>query len=295
MGLSQLTMKVWDGDVMERFRPSDMNRICYNANALAEACGVKPASFPEVVHSDQFRYDYTQLVEDITADCAEVMGLSLNVETAWGPGRSLSYTDFERIESNLFRIYRALGGVGERIPAERRRLNYSAMLFAGDWVGTGPWHQDITSPIVTADRELVAFVPHTATVQQRHAEVHALLRVETIGDRRVRVTASGVKPRINVPIRLALGGLDMQETVTLKASGWTGSGPWYQSVSLSDDIVDGIIGVTEGTTNAQVQAIASAGIFPSAISGSTLTVRAQYAKPSIDLTVGVRYDTKEVA
>lgn len=289
----QLTMKVWDGDALERFRHRDMNRICYNANVVAELCGVRTATFPEVVRSDQFRYDYAQILEEMTSECAEALGIDMTVETAWGPGRVLSYVDFERWESNLFRIYTALGGIGDRIPAERRRLTYSATLFAGDWLGSGPWYQELHMPAVFADRDMVAFVPHTATAIQRAAEASALMRAETVSDRRVRITATGRRPRTNLPLRVALGGLDMQEMKTLSASGWTGTGPWYQSVTLSQDVVDAVVGVTEGTTDAQVQEFGAAGIAPSSVSGSTLTLRAIYGRPEMDILVGVMYDADD--
>lgn len=293
--LPQLTMKIWDGDPRERFRALDMNRICYNANVVAGACGVRTAQFPEVGRADQFDYTYANIIEEIVRDCADVLRMDLRTDTSWGPGRSFSYTDPERWESNLHALYTALGGIGDRIPAELRRLTYSATLFSGDWVGHGPWYQDLVMPVAREGREMVAFVPHTATPLQRASEASALLRVETRGRGTVRVTAEGTRPRTNIPMRLALGGLDMQETRTLTAGGWTGSGPWYQDVVLGAEAVDAIMGATEGTTGEQLNEMAYAGLVPSAVSGSTVTVMAMYARPSADITVGFMYDTEEAA
>lgn len=292
--IPQLTMKIWDGDGRERFTHKDMNRVFYNINTLSRACGVDGADFPTVREADQFDYNHAQAIEDIIGECADKLGLSLAVESVWGVGRSLSFVDFDRWESNTHEIYRKLGGIGDRIPAERRRLNYSAILFADNWTGAGPWTQTLTSPIVTADREIVAFVPHTATIAERHSEAMARLRVDSSGDRRISVTATGQKPRTNIPIRLALGGLDMHEIHTIPASGWTGTGPWYQNITLSNTVADAIVGVTESTTNAQAVAFAESGIAPSAVSGKTITLRAIYSKPTMDLVLGVMYDSSEV-
>lgn len=287
-------MKIWDGDPRERFRHRDMNRICHNLNIIAKACGVEGASFPEVTEADQFDYGYAQVIEEVASDCAEALGMDLSIGSIWGTGRSLSYIDFERWESGMFALYSELGGIGERIPAGKRRVTYSATLFNEDWQGTGPWYQEIHMPALSTDTEAVAFVPHTATAVQRASEAAALMRVEIISDRQVRITATGRRPRTNIPLRVALGGLDMQEIKTLNASGWTGSGPWYNSITLSENVVDAVIGVHQGMTDAQVQAFGAAGIAPSAVSGNTVTLRAIYSKPSIDLPVGVMYDTTDL-
>lgn len=294
MTIPELMVKVWDGDPDERFRHMDMNRICHNMNLIAEGCGVKGAQFPEVYRADQFRYDYAQIIEEMTAECAEALGLSLSTDTTWGPGRVLSHVDFERWESNCWELYRALGGTGERISAGKSKVTYFQTLFSGAWQGRGPYTQEFTMPSVHGDREAVAFVSHNATQEQRMAERLALLRIETVSDRRVRVTAFGLRPRVNIPMELSMRGFQMIENKTLTASGWTGTGPWYQGITLSNAVSDAVIGPTEGMTDAQFLAFADAGISASGVSGTTVTLRAMFEKPTTDMPVGVMYNEDDV-
>lgn len=292
--LPQLMMKVWDGDLDERFTFMDMRRVCYNANILAREAGVPQVTFKETQYADQFDYSEALKLESLYGDIAGALGSSINVERYWGPNRTLSFVDFERWESNAWSLYTKLGGMGERIPSDKFLHTVNAVLFKNEWKGTGPFYMDLDMPMVYSDRDVIAYVPYTATLEQRMEERHALLKVGTIADRKVRVWALSKRPSMNIPLRMTLGVFRLLENKTLTASGWTGSGPWKQSITLSNAVSDAVIGATENMTDAQVRAFASAGISASAINGTTLTVRAIIEKPTVDLPVGIMYNTSSV-
>lgn len=292
--LPELMMRIWDGDPDERFTFMDMRRVCYNANILARELGVPQVDFHETRHEDQFDYTEAQRLEDLHRSIGEASGLSLPTEPSWGVGRGLSFADFERWESNAWEVYSRIGGVGSRIPSDKFLHTVNAVLFADEWRGDGPYYMDLDVPMVYADRDVISYVPHTATLEERMAERHALLRAVTTGDRKVRVWALSKRPHINIPMRMTLGVFRMIETKTLTASGWAGSGPWTQTITLSNAVADAVIGAVETMTDAQVRAFTSAGISASAVNGTSLTIRAILEKPSMDLPIGVMYNSSSV-
>lgn len=290
MAVPQLMVKIWDGDPAEYFTFVDMNRVEYNANACAKEAGVSTVAFQEVTRASQFRYDEAQKLENLLKAVAQKRGLSIDIEDAWGYNRTVSYVDFERWESNLWTIYQDLGGVGERIPSDKVLVNYHAVLFANAWQGTGPYYIDLDMPGIYEDTEAMVFVTHTATVQQRQDEYNAVLRVIPNGDRLVRAYADAIRPQTDIPITVAIGGLQMHKEISLPASSWTGSGPWTQTVTVPQGATDGVIGQWEGMSADAVTQMLAARLHVSAISGTTVTVRAIGTKPTITLNPMLMYD-----
>ena len=293
--LPQLMVRIWDGDENEFFTYLDMRRVEYNANVCAREAGVEQVTFLEVDHASQFRYDEAQKLEDLILATAQALGLTITIESAWSYNRTLSYVDFERWESNLWQCYQALGGVGERIPAGKVLVTVSAVLFADDWLGSGPYYQDLDVPSIYPDSESLLFVHHSADLIQRMMEINAELTAETLSDRRVRVWAESIRPTVNIPVRFAMSGLQMQSIINLPAASWQGSGPWTQTVTLpSSTVTDAVLGAHEDMTDAQVQELMRCSISASGVSGSSLTVRAIRNKPTMDIPIGIMYDTQEV-
>lgn len=288
--LPELMVKIWDGDPAEYFTHMDMNRVEYNANILAQEVGVATVEFMEATRADQFRYDEANRLESLIQRVADAVGVSVSTEASWSHGRSISYIDFERWEAGLWTIYKALGGVGERIPAGRILANYHAILFPDMWRGSGPYFMDLTMPAVHLDTEAMVFVTHTADVDQRQAEYNATLRAVHNGDREVRLYCLNLRPRVGIPITMAIGGLQMHQEVNLTASGWSGSGPWTQDVTVPSEATEAVIGQWEGMTDSAVEQMASAILFVSKISGSTITVTAIGEKPTMDLNPMILYD-----
>lgn len=292
---SELMFKIWDGDALERFTATDLNRIEYNANLIADAVGVPATVFIEADRTQQFRYDEAQKLEMLISSVADAAGVSVPTDPYWAPLRSVSCVDFDRWESSLFTIYKALGGLGERIPAGRVLVTYSAVLFASSWTGNGPFSIDLDVPSLHGTAEALAYVPHTATVEQRTAEINAVLQTQTLSDRRIRITALGRRPSVDLPIRISMEGLDMFKSATLTASGWSGSGPYTQSVTLPSAPVNAVVGQADAMTEAQVLASMKGLLCVSAINGSTVTVQALGDKPTIDIPVGILYETEATA
>lgn len=294
MALPEIMSRIWDGDDAEYFTYLDMRRVEYNANIVAREAGVAQVTFVETAHDDQFDYSEAQKLENLIKATADAIGVSVSIESAWGMNRTVSYVDFERWESSIWACYTALGGIGERIPSDKKLVVVSATLFASAWKGTGPYYYDLDVPSVYPDTEAVVFVHHSADLFQRVDEAMALLKAETLADRRVRIWAIYRRPRRDLLIRISMGGLRIFEEKTLTAAGWTGDGPWTQSITLSSAPSDAIAGIQEGMTDAQAEAFAAAGISPSAIDGTTVTMRALLAKPTIDIPIGVMYNTGDV-
>lgn len=283
MAVPQLMVKTWDGDPDEYFTFMDMNRVEYNANACAKEAGVSTVAFQEVSRASQFRYDEAQKLENLLKIVAQKRGLSIDIESAWNYNRTVSYVDFERWESNLWQIYQALGGIGERIPSDKFLITSNLTLFKNEWQGSGPYYMDKDVPSIYSDTEAVAYVNHTATVLQRASEYNAVLRVVPNGDRKVRVYALSIKPSEDIPIKVSIGGFRMHQVINLPASSWTGSGPWTQNVTIQNGAVDAIIGQHEGMSNQAVEQMMYGMLHVSAINGNTITVRAIGAMPTIDL------------
>lgn len=292
MTLPQLMFKTWDGDVNERFTFMDMNRLCYNANILAREAGVTQVTFVEADRTQQFRYDEVQKLENLTEAIAFNVGEVVTIEPNWGPMRGITYRDFERIEKNLYDCYVKLGGVGQRIPDNKFLIVVSATLFPDSWTGTPP-SIDLDVPMAHGDAELFLFVPNTATVEERLAEAQARLITSVVSDRVIKVTATGIIPRIPVPIRIALGALDMIENFTLDTT-WSGDGPWTKTVTLTNAPENVVVGMPAGMTAEQSRAFVEAGIHASAVNDTTLTIRALYAKPSVSIPIAVYYSESSV-
>lgn len=293
MTLPQLMSKIWDGDPDEYFTWLDMNRVEYNANALARECGVSEVEFMEVGRASQFRYDEANKLEALILACARARGLSPSMELAWSYNRAISYVDFERWESSLWDVYTDLGGVGERIPAGKVLVTYSAVLYASQWSGSGPYYQDLEMPGIRTDTDALVYGAHTNSVEQRADEYNAVLKPQLKSDRQVRIWALSLKPRNNLPIKISIGGFHLHQEISLPASGWSGSGPWTQTVTLSSSPVNAVIGQWEGMSDDAVIAMMDAKISVSAMSGTSVTVRAIGTKPTIALNPLIMWETSE--
>ena len=290
MTLPHLMSKVWVGGERERFTHMDMNRVEYNANILAREAGMAQETFMEVTRASQFRYDEAQKLETLIDDVAAEVGVDVETDRSWGSNRLVSFVDFERWESSLWEIYLTLGGLGERIPAGEVLVTYQARLLPSAWRGTGPFTMDLEMPGIFLDSEVLAYVPHFATLEQRRAEAMGILRVSTVADRLVRVTALGVRPAETLPINFSVDGLPMQETISLSAEGWTGSGPWVQTVTMTGTPANAVLGMTEDMTDEAVEAMSLAGLCVSAVSGNQVTIRAMFDKPTIALNPTIMWE-----
>ena len=292
--IPELMSKIWDGDDAEYFTFIDMNRVEYNANICAKYAGVGTADFLVTTREGQFRYDEAQKLENLIKAIGAKLGVSVSTESSWSYNRTVSYVDFERWESNIWNLYTALGGVGSRIQAGTVLVNYHTTLFASEWQGTGPFYMDLETPAIYSDTEALAFVSYTADVQQRQAEYNAVLRAVPNGDRVVRYYAMARKPKFDIPVTIAVGGLQMHTEISLSASSWSGSGPWTQDVTVPQGATDAVIGQWEGMTAEAVTQLMAGRIHVSAINGTTITVRAIGTKPTVTLNPMLLYDVSNV-
>ena len=293
MVLPELMCKIWDGDDAEYFTWLDMNRVEYNANILARESGVAQVTFIDTTRSSQFRYDEAQKLENLLLAVATKLGKTITIESAWGAGRTVSYVDFERWESNFWTLYTSMGGTGERIPAGKVLVTYSATLYASAWQGTGPYYQDLEMPGIMTSTEALFYVAHTADILQRGAEYNAVFKSKIVSDRSVRVYALALKPTVDVPIRVSIGGLSLYTEVNLPADSWQGTGPWTQTVTLSSVPVNAVLGVWEGMSDDAVESMTNAILSVSAISGSTVTIRCLGEKPNIALNPVIMWEEDE--
>lgn len=295
MVLPQLMGRVWDGDPDEYFTHMDMNRVEYNANIVARECGVEQVSFETVTRASQFRFDEANRLEALILACAQSRGLSPRMDVSWSYNHTVSYVDFERWESALWEVYHDLGGVGERIPSDKFLHTVNAVLFKGDWLGTGPFYQELDMPFIYPGIEAIAFLSETATIAQRTAAYNALLQTVYLNDRRVRVYAHSIRPRENIPIKITTKVFEMYKSLTLTAAGWQGSGPWTQTVDIGQTVANAVIGSDERNSAAQVQAFTEAIIGVSAVSGSQLTIQAIGKRPTTDVYATVMWSGSSIS
>ena len=145
-------------------------------------------------------------------------------------------------------------------------------------------------PEVKEDTEAMVFVTHTATLEQRVAEYNAVLRAEPYGDGIIRFRALSIRPKVSIPVTVAIGGLQMQKELSLPASAWSGTGPWTQTVTVPSEVKEAVVGQWEGMTDTAVQQMMEGMLHVSAVKGSEVTVRIMGKKPTMDLNPMLMYD-----
>lgn len=293
--IPHLMVKIWDGDPQEYFKWIDMARIEYNLNILAVGAGTASASYDEPTRAKQFDWREAQKIENQLSTLAEAVTVNLDtpIETAWGELRTVSYVDFERWESDFWQIYQAMGGTGERIPAGTIITTYSIVAYASKWAESGPYVQYQDAPGIFEDVEAVAYISHTATDEQVISAYNGVLRAEAVGDRLMRIRAIGIKPTIDIPMKITIGGFRLYQEVVLSVAGWVGTGPWTQTVTLPKAVANAVIGVWEGMSNDAVESMTNAILSVSAISGTEVTIRCLGEKPDIALNPVIMWEESE--
>lgn len=286
-----LTFKQWLGGASERFKHTDMNRIRYNTEVMADFIG-QTYDGGTVQHKDIFDYRDQNTLEQAIKDICLHFGIDAPMDTVWNYGHSVSYVDFERLEKNLYDAYVLARGEGNRILWDQSRRYDPYTLYADNWTGIGPFYYDLPTDLGTAYADGLAFVSPTASVLQRASEYNAMITVESSTEG-VRLCANGIKPKMDIPIVISRGMPRMTETATLQASSWSGTGPWTQSIVFTNTVSTGVITINEGATSAQAEAMAKAGISVASVSGRTVTVRANLAKPTINIPIMLVYDSAE--
>lgn len=293
--IPHLMVKIWDGDPQEYFKWIDMARIEYNLNILAIGAGTASVSYDEPTRAKQFDWREAQKIENQLSTLAEAVTVNLDtpIETAWGELRTVSYVDFERWESDFWQIYQAMGGTGERIPAGTIITTYSSIAYASKWAESGPYVQYQDAPGIYEDVEAVAYISHTATDEQVISAYNGVLRAEAVGDRLLRIRAIGIKPTIDIPMKITIGGFRLYQEVVLSVAGWVGTGPWTQTVTLPKAVANAVIGVWEGMSDDAVESMTNAILSVSAISGTEVTIRCLGEKPAIALNPIIMWEESE--
>lgn len=286
-----LTFRTWRGSDDERFRFYEQNRIMSNIKTLADMVGVS-FDYEDITRADQFSISLQNRIEGAIEQICSKVGIDAPMETAWGARRGLTYHDLDRVEDWLHRAYKALNGQGGRIEWDDVRNYDPYVLYHDNWTGTGPYYFDLPTDLGQEYSDGLIWVSCTATPEQRASEYNALITVVSSTEG-VRLCAYGIKPKEDIPIIITRGYPAMHESVTLQASGWTGTGPWVQSIVMANPVMDGVLTISENTTTEQAVAFAKAGISVSAVSGYTVTVRAIMSKPTVDLPVILIYEKEE--
>lgn len=286
-----LTFRTWKGTDAERFRFYEQNRIMANLKRLADMVGVS-FTYSDITRADQFSISLQNRIESaIKQICAE-LGISAPMETSWGARRGLTYRDFDRVEKWLHEAYMALNGEGGRIEWDEARNYDPYTLYSDNWTGTGPYEYALPTDLGTEYADGLVWVAPSATVAERVAEYNAMITVVNSTEG-VLLRAYGIKPKEDIPIIITRGLSTMHESATLTASGWSGSGPWTQTIIMANTVATGVLTISENTTSAQAVQFAKAGISVSAVNGNRVTVRAVMGKPTVDLPVMVIYEETE--
>lgn len=161
-------------------------------------------------------------------------------------------------------------------------------LSASAWSGTGPYTQTLAvASDITPTDDLLVYGDHTMSVDARVAEFNAVIRAEVVQAGRVKFTALGIKPTVNLTLCIITGPLPTLKTVTISAGSWSGSGPWTAQVGMGKTVRTAMCGQVSGSDNTSAKAVSDCGMHVSAVSGATVTIRAMLAKPSTAVTIGV--------
>lgn len=286
-----MIFKEWKGSEEERFKHTDMNRIRHNVKTLGAMVNVSytPVS---VEHRDLFRFDEENTLEQTIKDICSKCGIDAPMETDWNWNRGVTFADFDRIEKWSWEAYRILKGEGDRILWNQNRKYDLFTLYADNWTGTGPYFYTLPTSYGADYDEGLVFVRNNATVEQRDAEYNALITVKS-STSEVILQANGIKPKTDIPIIITRGLPAMKETATLTESGWTGVGPWYQTITFSNEIRDGVVTIDENAMYTQAMDFADAGISVSSVSGHNVTFRSVFNKPSINLPILLIYEQSQ--
>lgn len=292
MAVPTLTFKVWTGASNEYWTYRDMNRVEYNANVLAGLLSVATVSYAEVTRASIFDYTEFQKLENEIAAVAAAAGTAYTPETAWAAGRSFSYVDCERVEYGLYLAYKALGGQGDRVPSDKVVTVARLTLRADGWSGSYPYQQTFVVFGLDAATTGILIPGIPTTVAQKVQMDDARLTI-AVGDRSLTVTALGRRPTIDLGVIIITEVLSMETQTTLSGSGWSGSGPFTQNVSVSGlkTTYPGAAGIDQRATAAQVDAFVSGRIYLSAIpSDGTATITAVGVKPTVAIPISIHWD-----
>lgn len=286
-----MIFKKWEGSDAERFKHTDMNRIRQNVATLGAMVSV-PYTAVSVAQSDIFRFDEQNTLEQAIKDICSAVGISAPMDTDWNYNRVLTYLDFERVEKWLHDAYNALRGEGERIGWNKSRKFDMFTLYADNWTGSGPYYYNVPTTYGADYDEGLVFVRSGASVSQRYAEYSGIITVRSSASG-VVLQANGLKPEEDIPIIITRGRPAMKETATLTVAGWTGSGPWYQTVVFANEVADGVVTISENTSDSGAVDFAESGISVSAVNGNQVTFRSVLKKPTYDLPILLIYETSE--
>lgn len=165
---------------------------------------------------------------------------------------------------------------------------WACTLSASGWSGTGPYTQTIAvDDSITPTGEFMIYGDHEMSLSARVAEYDGGLSAEVTEAGRVLVTAFGIKPSVDIPVRIAGGVLPIVQAVTVASSAWSGSGPWTATTVIPSSAQSAVVGPVSGGDAASAEAVNGCGIHVSDVSARIVTLRAMLAKPSSDITLGV--------
>lgn len=286
-----MVFKEWTGSAAERFKHTDMARISQNTKSLADMVSVSYSPFSPA-RADIFDYGRQNTLEQAIKDICSKVGISAPMEVNWSYGRAVSYADFDRVENYLHQAYRKLNGEGGRIPWNKDRKFDMFTLYADNWTGGGPYYYTLPTSYGASYDEGIVFVRSEATMAQRFAEYNAIITVKSSASS-VVLQANGIKPKENIPIIITRGQPTMKETIELQEDAWTGTGPWYQDLTVSNNVANGIVTIAENTSDSRALDFTQCGISVSAVNGNTVTFRAVLKQPVYDLPLLLIYETNE--
>ena len=286
--IAPILSRRWAGAEDERFRHDEMTRLEDLGNFLAKYVEISENEYLSKTRASQFRYDEYQKLELKLREVASQAGTSVVGNVNWNAGDGFNHRSIERVEKAIYDIYQHLGGRCGRVRWNQLLNIHDIVLYAEGWSGSGPYTYAVEIPTILTGDESIAFVREDATVEERICEYNAVL-MPSKTDGSVTMTAYGIKPDKDLVMRVARRRMNMFEKFTVNESAWTGTGPWTATVQTTKNVAGGVAMISSDATVAQVNEYMRAVIAPSGLSGKTVTLRANHAKPTMAIPMIVMY------
>ena len=182
-----------------------------------------------------------------------------------------------------------------------QRENINIVLEANKWVGKGPYTQTIAIPYLEPGDNAVVNLASSGTIEHVNAIVQSKIGEIIQQENSIVFYANGSKPEIDIPLEVIIGSIvsaveipnnvnDNTNTtiVIAKADAWEGTkAPFYQTLEVIGIRPDsnGTVGLNPESAYAEKIMAAGCGLYKMDQQNNSITIGANYSKPTKDLEI----------